>query len=209
MRLILASSSPRRRALLEALGFRFEVVPPGVDEPKPPGLPPARLVEELALHKALAVAGRLGAAGESAWILGADTVVVLDGEILGKPADAAEAVRMLRRLAGRTHLVYSGIALLAPGAGREPSARVARVAHRRTEVHLRPLRAGEAERYVATGEPMDKAGAYAVQGLGAVLVEWIHGDYTNVVGLPVPLLLESLEGLAEPGGLRGPEGEGG
>ncbi|MDI3318059.1 MAG: Maf family protein [Bacillota bacterium] len=201
MRLILASSSPRRRALLEALGLSFEVIPPDVDEPRQDGLPPGRVVERLALRKALAVARRLAAGGppqpEPAWVLGSDTVVVLDGEILGKPADAAEAAAMLGRLAGRTHTVYSGIALVPvrPGAGEPPGEGEARVAHQRTEVHLRALRPGEAERYVATGEPMDKAGAYAAQGRGAVLIEWIRGDYTNVVGLPVPLLLEHLAAL--------------
>ncbi|MDI3298341.1 MAG: Maf family protein [Bacillota bacterium] len=211
MRLVLASSSPRRRALLEALGLPFEVVPPGVDEPRRPGLPPERLVEELSLRKALAVARRLAgeggtaapaapAAGAATWILGSDTVVVLDGEILGKPSGPAEAVRMLERLAGRTHVVYSGIALVPLAArGTAPEER-ARVAHQRTEVRLRALRPGEAERYVATGEPLDKAGAYAAQGRGAVLIEWIRGDYTNVVGLPVPLLLRTLEALERGGG---------
>lgn len=178
-RLVLASGSPRRRELLAALGLAFDVRPLDLDETPLPAEEPERYVRRLALAKARAAGARPGEL-----VLAADTTVVLDGEILGKPADAAEARRMLARLAGRRHTVLSGVALFAPGrdggAGREA------VAVDRSEVDIAPLPAAEIEWYVETGEPLDKAGSYAVQGLGALFVEAVWGNYTNVVGLPLP-----------------------
>ncbi|HEY8449724.1 MAG TPA: Maf family protein [Bacillota bacterium] len=191
---ILASASPRRRQLLEQLGLEFTVYPSDVDETSPEfvDLPPAQLVERLALAKASAVARRYAhqtdpSASPRPLVIGADTVVVLEDEILGKPVDADHARRMLNQLAGRMHTVYTGIALIDVAAGRTA------VTHRATRVWLRPLPASWIDAYVATGEPLDKAGAYAVQGLGAAFVERIEGCYFNVVGLPLAALVELLE----------------
>lgn len=170
--LVLASSSPRRRDLLGGLGLRFEVRPVDLDETPRPGEPPLDYVARLAREKA---AARLHP-GEL--VLAADTVVVLDGELLGKPADAADARRMLARLAGRTHTVHTGVELA------EPGRRAGAVAT--TEVRLAELSADTVDWYVGTGEPLDKAGSYAAQGLGALFVEHLDGNYTNVVGLPLP-----------------------
>lgn len=171
--LVLASASPRRRDLLAGLGLALEVRPTEVDETPRPGEPPAAYVERLAREKAAA------AAQPGEWVLAADTAVVIDGEILGKPADDADAACMLARLAGREHEVLTGVALLEPAAGREVSA------VETTRVRFAPLSAEEIRWYVATGEPHDKAGAYAVQGLGALLVERLDGSFSNVVGLPL------------------------
>lgn len=177
-RLILASGSPRRRELLQRIGLHFEVIPSGVSERVERPLEPSQLVQQLAYRKALAVANSL----KCGLIIGADTVVVQDGEVLGKPADAEEAKRMLTRLQGRTHAVYSGVAVVDAATGKH------RVAYNRTEVKMRALTSLEIDRYVATGEPLDKAGAYAIQGRGALLIEAICGDYFTVVGLPLFLL---------------------
>lgn len=174
--LVLASASPRRRALLRALGLDFEVVPSGVEEPDPlPGEQPARYVRRVCAMKCRGVARR----HPEAVTLAADTAVVLGREILGKPRDRADAVGMLRRLSGRTHQVYTAVTMLWPSRG------IREDLLRKTGVFIgsHPLKVIEA--YVATGEPMDKAGAYAVQGMGAFMVERIEGSYTNVVGLPV------------------------
>lgn len=185
--LVLASASPRRRDLLSGLGLRFSVRPVDVDETPRPGEPPRGYVLRLAEEKALArvEAGEL--------VLAADTTVVLDGEILGKPADQAEAREMLRRIAGREHTVLTGVALtgaLAGGgavAGAEgASGDGALSAVEETRVRMAPLTDDEVAWYAATGETLDKAGSYAVQGLGAMFVEAVFGDYTNVVGLPLP-----------------------
>ena len=177
LRLVLASASPRRRELLTGLGLTFEVRAARVDEPPLPGELPAAMVERLARQKALASA----AVGEAdhEMVLAADTTVVIDGLILGKPVDQAEAVAMLAQLAGRTHEVLSAVAVVTP------AGQVASVVDR-TLVTMASLDAAQIRWYVATGEPMDKAGAYAIQGLGALLVETIAGSYTNVVGLPLP-----------------------
>jgi len=150
---------------------------------------PHRLVREAALAKARSVAAR-----ESGVVLGADTIVVCDGEVLGKPKDEREARRMLRKLSGKWHRVYTGVALV--WGSRQ------RVAHERTEVAFRALSKPEIERYVATGEPMDKAGAYAIQGEGAGLVRAIRGCYTNVIGLPLPRVIQLLAEL-HPATVRG------
>lgn len=171
--LILASASPRRRDLLSGLGVRFSVRPVDVDETPRPGEEPRGYVLRLAREKAAARA----APGEL--VLAADTSVVLDGEILGKPVDAADARRMLSRLAGREHTVLTGAALLEAGRGDASAVEESRV-------RIAALSDEELRWYVATGETLDKAGSYAVQGLGAMFVEAVYGDYTNVVGLPLP-----------------------
>lgn len=174
-KLILASKSPRRKELLERMGLKdFKVAAPNVDESVEPGLPPARMVEELSLRKARAAAHR---AGPNDLIIAADTVVALDGAVLGKPHSEDEAFTMLSALSGREHHVYTGVTVLR---GDE-----AVTQHEETAVTFRPLSPEEIRAYIATGEPMDKAGAYGIQGLGALLVSGIRGDYCNVVGLPV------------------------
>ena len=182
-RLLLASSSPRRRELLARLGIPFELRAAPADETPRAGEAPRELVERLALDKA-----RL-AAEAGAVALGADTVVAIDGELLGKPADAAEARRMLARLSGRAHQVWTGVALVGRselGALREL------VRSDLSEVVFRALDESEVERYVASGEPFDKAGAYAIQGGAAGFVEELRGDRSNVVGLPLPLVAAML-----------------
>lgn len=176
--LVLASGSPRRRELLAGAGIAFEVIPAGIEEHARSGETPEALVVRLAHEKALAVARRL-APGPRRLVLGADTLVVLDGEILGKPRDAAEAEVMLTRLAGRTHRVLTGVALARSDG---PELRACRVA---SEVRMRPASSGEIRRYVATGEPLDKAGAYALQGRGRAFVVGVEGSTSNVIGLPV------------------------
>jgi septum formation protein len=178
--LILASRSPQRRAILEQLGVGFRVEAPEVDELATGE--PRRLVRENALRKARAV----DVADER--VLGADTAVVLDGRIFGKPRDEEEAETFLRRLSGRTHEVMSGIALREPDGGERSDVAVTRVRFRRLE---RPDLAW----YLATGEWSERAGAYAIQGRGAALVEEIEGDYWNVVGLPVAALLRLVPDL--------------
>ena len=175
MNIILASNSPRRRELLGQMGIeRFHIISPDVDETVAAGLSPARIVEELSLRKAGAAAKR---AGPEDLIIAADTVVALDGAVLGKPRGGDEAFAMLSALSGREHHVYTGVTVLRGGR--------AVTEHEETAVTFRPLEPGEIRGYIATGEPMDKAGAYGIQGLGALLVSGIRGDYCNVVGLPV------------------------
>lgn len=174
-RIILASQSPRRRALLEQMGIdHFDILPAKGEEQMREQAAPDVLVEHLALAKARETALQVE---QSALIIAADTVVVLEGQVLGKPADEEEALAMLRSLAGRTHQVYTGIALMQGGR--------TRVSHECTDVTFRALMEEELRGYLAVGESMDKAGAYGIQGRGALLVEGIRGDYFNVVGLPV------------------------
>ena len=180
--LTLASSSPRRRQLLEMLGIPVRVVAPNVSEVRRPVETPVDYVERLAREKALAVPGRL--------VLGADTTVVVRDEILEKPVDAMDALRMLKKLQGRTHQVVTSIALVAD-----------ETIHQATDVTnvvFRRLDDAFLEAYVATGEPMDKAGAYGIQGYGAALVERIDGDFFSVMGLPVRLVLELLDEAGQP-----------
>ena len=175
MNIILASTSPRRRELLGQMGIReFSIVSPEVDEHVPGHPAPAALVEELSARKAGAVAEKSG--GDDL-VIAADTVVALDGAVLGKPRDEESAFAMLSALSGREHRVYTGVTV-------RQGERV-RTAHEETAVRFRPLSPEEIRAYIATGEPMDKAGAYGIQGLGALLVEGIVGDYFNVMGLPV------------------------
>ncbi len=178
MKLILASQSPRRKALLEQMGFQdFETIPAQGKEEADLTLPPEEYVERLALHKAREVAANQG---EDAVVIGADTIVVLDGHILGKPKNAAEALQMLTALSGRKHLVHTGVAVVC---GDEVELR-----HETTKVTFCTLTQREMLAYIATGEPMDKAGAYGIQGRGALFIDKIEGDYYNVVGLPISCL---------------------
>lgn len=185
--LILASGSPRRAEILRGLGIPFEVDSRPVPEEVLPGEEPVPHVERLARAKADVVSR----ARPDALVLGGDTVVVSHGRILGKPRSAGDAVEMLMQLAGRPHEVLSGLALLREG-------RLVASGTSSTSVHFRPFDLQTARDYVATGEPMDKAGAYGIQGLGSVLVDRIEGDHSNVVGLPIPLLVRLLEEAGRP-----------
>jgi septum formation protein len=181
--LVLASSSPRRRELLAGLGLVFRVRPVDLDETPRPGEAAEAYVLRLARQKA-------AARGEPAEVvLAADTVVTLDGELLGKPENPREARRMLARLAGREHRVLTGVALWEPEgeSSRAPSQGRRVWGVETTAVRMASLTGEEIDWYVATGEPLDKAGSYAVQGLGGLFVDAVHGNYTNVVGLPLPL----------------------
>jgi septum formation protein len=193
--LVLASASPRRQELLRNAGISFTVQPADVDETPLPGEPARECAERLAREKALAV-WRLRPQDV---VLGADTIVVVDETILGKPADAADAARMLRMLAGRVHCVITGVCVVeAVAGGQLPVASEAAPAHPRFEilrtasettlVTMNGLSEEEIRDYIATGEPMDKAGAYAIQGMASRWIPRIDGDYSNVVGLPVALV---------------------
>lgn len=175
---VLASQSPRRKELLRQIGLSFTTDPAHIDESVRAGEAPGDYAVRLALDKAREVAGRR----KVGVIIAADTIVVVDDDILGKPADADDAGRMLGMLSGRMHRVITGVALLDAGTGKA----VSRFAV--TNVWFRELSLGEIAAYVATGEPMDKAGAYGIQGKGALLIEKIEGCYANVVGLPIALL---------------------
>lgn len=186
--IVLASSSPRRRQILERLGLSFSVVKPDVDERREPGEPPEDFVRRAALEKATDVARTIAVEqGKSPYVIGADTVVVIDGMPLGKPTDSSQAIDMLRSLSGREHQVLTGWALLNVNAG------VERTGVESTRVWFKRLRAAEIEAYAATGEGLDKAGAYGIQGIGCFLVEHIEGNYENVVGLPACPLVEALQ----------------
>jgi septum formation protein len=180
--LVLASGSPRRAEILRMLGFEFEIEVAGVDETGRAGTSPEAYVTELALHKAEAGARRRG----RGTIVGADTIVVIDGDILNKPETEAEALVMLRRLRGRWHDVHTGVAVLDAGSGRR------RAGAERTAVLFRDWDDGFLRRYVATGECTDKAGAYAIQGLGALLVREIRGCFYNVMGFPIHTFVDLL-----------------
>jgi septum formation protein len=186
--LVLASTSPRRRRLLRELGVAFSVVAPDTDERPLPGEAPAEHVRRLAKEKAQVVARSLSAQCGARWVLGADTVVVLDGKILGKPRDARHAERMLADLSGRTHEVLTGVALVRAGGPAPAKGGRARTAFVRSRVTMREFDAATIRRYVASREPLDKAGAYAVQGRGGGLVSGVRGSLTNVIGLPTERL---------------------
>ena len=184
MRIILASQSPRRRELLERMGLsQFDIIPAQGEERADPALAPAQLVEELSRQKAAEIAQT----HPDALIIAADTVVSVDGRVLGKPHSRQEAVDMLTALSGREHVVYSGLTVWYQGRSTTQ--------HEATEVRFRTLTAEDITHYVATGEPMDKAGAYGIQGYGCTLVEGISGDYYNVMGLPVCRLAQILAGF--------------
>lgn len=184
--LILASSSSRRQELIRFLQLPFIVRASYAKEDTPAGMSPPDIVETLSLRKASAVAEVCRAAGESGIVIGSDTIVVLDDTVLGKPSNEQHAFEMLKALRGRSHTVYSGVACMESKSGRY------RVAHRRTAVRMKQLEDEQIRRYIATGEPLDKAGSYRIQGIGATLIESIEGDYFNVVGLPISLLADML-----------------
>jgi septum formation protein len=183
-RLTLASASPRRAEILRSVGWPFEVLPAHIDESREEGERADAYVERIALAKAEAAAAR----SPGSLVVGADTVVLIDDQILGKPKDDGDANRMLRLLNGRRHQVLTGVALVDDITGQS------KVAHEVTDVTFAEMSDEEINWYVATGEPMDKAGAYAIQGHGALFIKEIRGDYFNVVGLPVRLLYRLIGG---------------
>lgn len=184
MHLILASGSPRRKEILEELGYQFEIKTGDFNESTVALDDPKEGVQKLALGKALAAVQQPGL------YLGSDTVVVLDGVVMGKPADEQDAFRMLRSLSGRTHEVCTGVALVT--VGEDGTVENTETFVEATEVTFFELSDEEIRRYIRTGEPMDKAGAYGIQGLGRVLVEGIRGDYETVVGLPAARVYRAL-----------------
>lgn len=207
--LILASSSPRRQELIRLLGLAVELMPGDADESVEEGWTPAEIVEQLSLRKAESVRER--AAGSGGVIIGSDTIVVLDGQVLGKPKDEEDAVRMLSALQGRTHQVFSGVALVDSASARRDEAvdpvdigsykilssspegkPKIMVGHTASQVTFRPMSEEEIRAYVKTGEPMDKAGAYGVQGIGSVFIEKIEGDFYSIMGLPLSLVYQML-----------------
>jgi septum formation protein len=191
-RLVLASRSPRRKELLERLGLALEIAPAELDEAPRAGETPRRHVRRLAAGKAREAAKGLEGEGP-AFVIGADTEVVVDGQVLGKPADLEDARRMLRLLSGRTHEVITGYAIL-PVTGQDPASRgLSGIVS--TQVEFKALDEDEIDAYLATGEPMHKAGAYAIQGVGAFLVRRIRGSHSNVIGLPVCEVVEALRAL--------------
>ena len=194
MELILGSQSPRRRELLERMGLEFRVLTAEIDETKYETEDPEASVRRICEAKARAVAERLKQENgqsenhNSPLVLASDTIVVLDGRILGKPHDEAQAKAMLRALSGREHAVFTAFTLFRPDTGTEPETHC-----EKTWVKFRRLSEAEIAAYVATGEPMDKAGAYGIQGKGMMLVEGIRGDYFTVMGLPVCALTQALK----------------
>jgi len=182
LKFILASASPRRRELLAAARFDFDVVPSSVPEVHQPGESPEEYVARLSRDKAAVVAAQY----LDRWVIAADTTVLMGDELLEKPVDAADARRMLAAIAGKTHMVYTGVTLQNAAAGFHET----RVAE--SEVRILPLTEREIDWYIATGEPFDKAGAYAVQGIAAMFIDSVHGSFTNVVGLPLALLYQML-----------------
>jgi septum formation protein len=186
--LILASSSPRRQELIHTMRLPVRILASDVDETVAEGMAPADIVEALSLRKALAVTELLllESQEEDGIVIGSDTIVVSEGRILGKPADDEDAMRMLTLLQGQTHQVYSGVACI------DLASRKQKISHRMTEVSMRALTPQQLSRYIASGEPRDKAGAYGIQGLGATLIDSINGCYFNVVGLPLSLLTQMI-----------------
>ena len=183
MRVILASGSPRRHELLDMIGIAHEVIPANIDESQRNGERPVEHVERLAREKGAAIAERF----PDSLVIAADTIVVIDGEVLGKPRGAAEARAMLHRLAGRTHMVFTAVA--ASFHGRQEST------VEEVSVTFLPLSDSTIANYVATGEPMDKAGSYGIQGYGATIVQRIDGDFFTVMGLPLARLVALLREL--------------
>ena len=187
-KIILASASPRRRELLTQIGLDFEVVVSETEE-KITSTEPAKVVEELSAQKAAAVWEKL--AQNRNIVIGADTVVACDGKILGKPMDTENAACMLRMLQGRAHEVYTGVTILYE----EDGVKKALTFHEKTTVHFCPMTEEQIREYVATGDPMDKAGSYGMQGICARYIRGIEGDYNNVVGLPAGRVYQELHGL--------------
>ncbi|MDE5893738.1 MAG: Maf family protein [Acetatifactor sp.] len=201
MKIILASASPRRRELLTGLGLDYTVLASSVEE-QITEKEPARVVEELSAQKAgdvlqkllsadLGQEARLWDGQEELLVIGADTIVAVDGQILGKPASAADAAGMLGRLSARRHQVYTGVTLYRHSQGKTQQ----NTFHECTQVHFYPMTEEEISWYISTEEPMDKAGAYGIQGLGGRFIRAIEGDYSNVVGLPVARLYQELRAM--------------
>ncbi|MGG6313518.1 Maf family protein [Paenibacillus macerans] len=186
-RIILASTSPRRRELIASLHIPFDVVPSHADESTPETWTPEQIVMELAGRKADAVYHALETAERNGVIVGSDTIVVRDGDVLGKPQDEREAADMLRSLQGRSHTVFTGVACVDALTGRR------KIDFRSTIVTMKALSEERIQAYARSGEGLDKAGAYAIQGLGATIVTGIEGCYFNVVGLPLSLLVDMLD----------------
>lgn len=184
--LVLASTSPRRKELIQLLGLPVEIAVSSADETVEKEWSPAETVEQLALRKASEVASIRERKQDQEIVIGADTIVVYDQQILGKPQDQDEAYRMLSMLQGRAHDVYTGVACIDATTGQQV------VRHRKTQVWMRSLSSDQMKRYILSGEPMDKAGAYGIQGMGAAIVDRIDGCYFTVVGLPISLLSEML-----------------
>ena len=184
--LILASASPRRQELLQSVGLKFETIPAHVNEDYIAGESPREHVKRLALDKAFAIAKKY----PQAWVLGADTIVVIDGLILGKPKNKSQAQKMLERLSGREHKVFTGFTLV-HAASKASKTKVVQSA-----VQFKTISPEEMEWYISCDEPYDKAGGYAVQGKGAYFIKAIRGSYTNVIGLPLCEVLEELKSLA-------------
>lgn len=197
MKLILASASPRRAELLRQAGIPFSIEIPDITEEINGNMSPQETVTDLALKKALAVSSRLG----EGFILAADTIVLHRGEVLGKPLDREDARQMLHRLSGNEHEVLTGLALVDASSGKQESG------FSLTRVWLKPLIKSEIDAYVATGEPLDKAGAYGIQGRAALFVEKIEGCYFNVVGLPLSLLYDLMAIMQVPTWLNGKESD--
>ena len=200
MTLVLASASPRRQELLRNAGIAFTVQPADIDESPRDGESPVDCAQRLAREKALAISRRR----PQDCVLGADTIVVVDEKILGKPRDAADAARMLRLLSGRTHEVITGVCLAGPVAGGQrvrgelrTENRELRTAYETTRVTMCEISDEDISEYISTGEPMDKAGAYAIQGMASRWIPRIEGDYSNVVGLPVALVYRMLQDRRE------------
>lgn len=214
--IILASSSPRRRKLLESIGLQFRIDPSEADESYPEGTHPKEIVQLLALRKAVAVADKY----EEGLVIGSDTIVVTGDQVLGKPADEADACRMISLLQGRTHQVYSGVSVVLANASaelgnaqnfekaelylnrnskyrivrlEESGGRTAILGYSMTSITFKPLSDEEIKGYVSKGESLDKAGGYAAQGIGSVLISNMEGDYFSVVGMPLSLLMEMLK----------------
>ncbi|MBI2832688.1 MAG: septum formation inhibitor Maf [Chloroflexi bacterium] len=182
-KIILASASPRRKGLLEQIGIQFEVEASDYEEHIDPGLEPHRLARKLSLEKAMVVADR----HKNVIVIAADTLGVLDGRILGKPHTESEARRMLETINGKSHSVITGFSIIDTAQNKTLSRSV------ETKVYIKKLAPSEIEAYVKSKEPLDKAGGYAIQGLGAVIIERIEGDYYNVIGLPLSALAEALK----------------
>ncbi|CAN7330857.1 Maf family protein [Paenibacillus sp. LjRoot153] len=185
-RLILASSSPRRQELIQSFGLPYIIRVSDADETVEQKITPSELVELLSLRKASTVKEMLEVQDQHGIIIGSDTVVVYNEEILGKPVDEQDAFRMLKGLQGNIHQVYSGVACVDAATGQQV------VSHSVTHVRMKPMTDEQILRYIATGEPKDKAGSYAIQGIGATIISGIEGDYFTVVGLPLSLLSDLL-----------------
>jgi septum formation protein len=182
-RIVLASTSPRRKELLGKIGLRFEVEPSNYEEDTPPGLEPHELARKISREKAKAVASK----HKNAVVIAADTFIVFGDRILGKPHTAIEAREMLKTLSGQSHSVVTGFSIMDTETGKTLSRSI------ETRVYIKKLSRAEIDAYIKSKEPLDKAGAYAIQGLGAVIVEKIEGDYFNVIGLPLSALTAALK----------------